>query len=478
MIAGPPIVGADGTASSGPADELVTNLSISVENAVLMALENNRSLQVERLNPSLQRTLVTQERAAFDPVVEANTTAGRGVAGPDIDTSNLSIGIAESLPSGTRIEAGISATETSGGGTEQHSASAEMSITQALLRGRRFAANIADVRQAELDVDISELELRGFTETLVAEVETRYWEFVLARMQTAIVEDSLKIGQQQREETELRVRVGTLAETELAAANAELSLRREALINARSQEEALQVRLLRMIHPRLLAGPVPVVALLSKPMALTDTLDPLADHIAAALTKRPDVRQARLLAQRGDLELVKTRNGLLPKLDIFINIGRTSYAESFNGTLRDLDDGDHAVTTGLSFQFPVLNRAARAARDRAQLTQQQLAAALANMEDLVLQDVELAYISVKRAREQVDATASTRALQEEKLRAETAKFRAGKSTAFFVAQAQRDLLASNVAEVAAITNELNARAQLYLMDGTLLDRRGITISGA
>ena len=53
----------------------------------------------------------------------------------------------------------------------------------------------------------------------------------------------------------------------------------------------------------------------------------------------------------------------------------------------------------------------------------------------------------------------------------------GKSTSFLVAQAQRDLLASRIAEVRAIVNYLKALIDLYRQDGSLLERRGIAAPG-
>jgi outer membrane protein TolC len=71
----------------------------------------------------------------------------------------------------------------------------------------------------------------------------------------------------------------------------------------------------------------------------------------------------------------------------------------------------------------------------------------------------------------------TRRFNEEKLRNETEKLRVGKSTNFLVAQAQRDLLVSRIAEVEALVNYLKALVDLYRQDGSLLERRGISAPG-
>jgi len=97
---------------------------------------------------------------------------------------------------------------------------------------------------------------------------------------------------------------------------------------------------------------------------------------------------------------------------------------------------------------------------------------------LFLADVRSAYIEVTRAREQIAATAATRNFQEEKLRAETEKFRVGKSTSLLVGQAQRDFVASQIAEIQTVAHYLQALVTLYRLEGSLLQRRGILAPGA
>lgn len=459
-------------------------LAVTIEEAVLMALENNRALRVERLVPQIQRTYEEEERAVFDPMLEAEIGGFRekerraGEAAERADGIAGGAGVSERLPTGTTLE--LDFTGERNGEPDQddeYSSRVGLSVTQALLKGFGPAANLASLRQARLDSIWSDYEFRGLVENLVAEVETTYWRYVLARRGGEIVQQSLELAQQQLVDTRHRIRVGQLAETELAAAEAEVALRREALINAHSIAEALRVRLLRLISPSRLAQGEGGIAPETEPLIPSVPLDPLEDHIALALRLRPDLNQARLLLQRGELEVVKTGNGLLPRLDLFIALGKTGYAGSFGDSLDDLDGDSYDLFAGLEFEFPPANRSARARKDRADLTLRQRRESLDNLNDLARQDVELALIEVNRARQQVDATAITRKFQEEKLRAETAKFRVGKSTALLVAAAQRDLLDSQVAEVEAVTNNLNARINLFLLEGSLLDRRGLAAPG-
>jgi len=77
----------------------------------------------------------------------------------------------------------------------------------------------------------------------------------------------------------------------------------------------------------------------------------------------------------------------------------------------------------------------------------------------------------------ISASTATRKFQEEKLRIETEKFRVGRSTNLFVAQVQRDFLASRIGEVKTVVNYLKAIVDFYRLEGSLLERRGIRAPG-
>jgi outer membrane protein TolC len=164
-------------------------------------------------------------------------------------------------------------------------------------------------------------------------------------------------------------------------------------------------------------------------------------------------------------------------MDLFIILGKSGYSDSFSGSVSNITDDSYDVAAGLHFEYPIFNRDARAQYRRASLRRDQAQKALENLRQLVELDVRNAYIEVNRSKEQIAASSATREFDEEKLRIETEKFRVGRSTNFLVAQAQRDLLISRIAEVQALANYLKALIDLYRLDGSLLERRGIIAPG-
>ena len=93
-------------------------------------------------------------------------------------------------------------------------------------------------------------------------------------------------------------------------------------------------------------------------------------------------------------------------------------------------------------------------------------------------EVEDALIAMRRARASYDAAVQARALQQESLAAEQAKFEVGASTSFFVIQYESLLAQARSTEVAAQSSYVKARAALQRAMGTILDENNISMDAA
>ena len=169
---------------------------------------------------------------------------------------------------------------------------------------------------------------------------------------------------------------------------------------------------------------------------------------------------------------MQTKNGLLPKLDLFLKLGGTAYTESFSGFLENPYD-QKIIGVGANLSIPVTNGIARQKYRKAQLSQKQLQLSLENIERLVELDVRSAWTEVERALQMIEKAGTARLLQQEKLAAEQARLAAGKTTEYVVLQVQRDLTVAQLDEARAAVAYVKALTDLYLKDGTLLERRGV-----
>ena len=182
-------------------------LKITMTEAVLLCLENNRALVVERLNPSIQKTFEDTEKAVFDPETNAIFSAGR-VDGERLarsgsetesfttDEADGAISLKQFFPTGTTVslEGGTQIDDSSLYQDSFYWTRLGLSVNQAILRGYGTDVNLVRLRQARLDTRMSEYELRGFAQSLVAQVEQTYWDYAVARRHVEIFEESLKVA--------------------------------------------------------------------------------------------------------------------------------------------------------------------------------------------------------------------------------------------------------------------------------------------
>ncbi len=467
-------------------DETAITLDVALQDAILFGLENNPTVTIQRLTPDLAQTVAKEARAEFDPVLRINGQRSQVKSLRRLGTQRIpvdlydnrfdySADVTEKLPTGTTITAGAGVTgSVSSLYTDQFTGGFEMTITQSLLRGNGTAANLATLRKARLDAEMSKFELKGIAEAVVADIETGYWDLYLAEAEATIQQKSLDLAEQQLNESLERVAVGKLPELELAAVEAEVAARKSDLIDAKSQYEQARLQFLYLINPQTDSLWSINVVPVDQPFLPTDTLDAISVHDSLGFLYRADLQQAHLAYEKGELDVARTKNGLLPQLDLFITLGRTSYSETFgSASYPNLNSPFYQAMAGVTFALPVPNRAANARLTRAKLSQDQQQLAIQNMTKLVQLDIRSAYTEISRARQQIEATRVTRELQEKRLEAELEKFRVGKSINYLVLQAQRDYTASQLEEARAMVAYLDALVDLYVAEGTLLERRGV-----
>ncbi len=468
-------------------------LEVSLPEAIFTGLSNNKAFEVQKFKPPTSSMNESVERAVFDPVAKANVETSREKADQFTVSRGLKIStsVTEFLPTGTTIEVllgtsyssriapTVSTTGTAGTPDpnldKAWKTATSVSINQALLKGAGLDTNLVSLRKARVDTQISMYELTGLAQALAAEIENSYWEYFLALMRVDVFERALSLSSRLLRETRQRIAAGEKAASEIYSFQAEESSTRQTLQDAKSSQEKTRLRLLRMISPPSFDIWNRKIALLTRPSIPPDSVEDIASHIQVAMRMRPDLNQARLEEQKGTLEIVRTKNGLLPKLDAFLQFGRTGYAKNFDLTLYDYGTGDVGLDylARLQFEFPPLNRKAKADYTKSVLDLAKSRDAIENLVQLAQQEVLLAYVEIHRAKEQISLSVDTVKYQREKRDAEIEKYRLGTGSAFRVTQAERDVINSELSAAQARIDYLKGLTAFYVADGSLLARRGI-----
>jgi outer membrane protein TolC len=139
-----------------------------------------------------------------------------------------------------------------------------------------------------------------------------------------------------------------------------------------------------------------------------------------------------------------------------------------------LGTGDYyTYFAGLVFSVPLGNRAARAEFLKAHLEVAQARAALQDAELQITAQVREAVRRIEADAKLVDQTRAASVLAAEQLRIETKRLEAGVSTTFEVLRFQRELAATQSAEVRSLTNYNKSLANFDRVRGVTLEKHGI-----
>ena len=458
--------------------------ALSLEEATVRALERSPELAVRRLDPAIAGAFETIARGEFGVTVYADGQARQEQTqetnratmmqfradGSRIDAT---AGARVRTPTGTEIDTSLGyRRDESNRSPEQQEARIGLTVTQSLLRGIDPDANLAAVRQAELETEASRHQLQAFVTALLLELETGYWQLALATRSLAIHEQSLQLAEQQAEALAARIEVGDAAPADAPVVRAQVALRRQALIDARADVEQWRLRLgrlLRLDPESSTLAAIDEIAIEPRPVE-----DPAA-HRELAMRLRPDLLEARARLAQRRLDTVVTGNGLLPRLDLFVQLTKTGFGSSFGDAVRGMGEPTYELMVGLSFEQLLGNDVAAATDRRAHFRREQAERAVANLESLVRLDVSLALNEIQRAHAQIDASRETARLQAQVVEAERERLAVGESTALLVAQTERDLVEARVAEVEALVAYRVALVRLWAAEGSLLERRAVDL---
>ncbi len=366
-------------------------------------------------------------------------------------------------------------------------------LTQPLLRGRGKDINLRYLRIAAINQKISRLIFYQQLISTVYGVARLYYDLVSLNENVQVKRETLAAARKLYEDDAAQVQQGTLAPLELTRAQSLVTSSELDLIQAEGLVHQQEVILKTQLARRGTADPViddlPIVPTDPISIPAADELQPLNTLVSQALSTRPDLVQASLQVQSGEIALKASRNAALPEVDLIANFqtrGSTEVPFAVLGTpgtgliTAPQDLGVAGLRTsriyqaGVQLNLPLKNHVAEADAARDLLQVRQAAARTQLMANEVREQVESSLIALQTARSALKAAIQSREYQEQLVDAERDKLSVGASTNFLVIQQESYLAQARSTEVAARSVWIKARVALDRAVGDLLEKNGIT----
>ncbi len=383
----------------------------------------------------------------------------------------------------------------------------DLTFTQPLLQGFGIATNNRPIRVAKNNLRAADIVFKQQVIVTVQTVVQAYWLLVSANEDVEVKRKALALSQHLYSDNQKQVDVGSLAPIEIVRAEAEVASDQQALVTSQTTVLQQETILKNALSRNGLANPAVatahIVATDHIRIPAQENLEPITALFQKALENRPELQQSRIQLENQKILLTGQRNLMLPTLSAFGDVRNTGLAGDPNtlpipGTTAPYATNQNPFfvggygtvagqifsrnfpnySVGLQLSIPLRNRNAQANYATAAVNLHQNELSVQRLINQIHVDVQNALITVGQARAQYSAAVKSRILQEQTLDAEQKKYAVGASTPFLVIQAQRDLANAGGTEVVAEATYIQARLQLDVATGRMLDIYNIEIDEA
>ncbi len=457
---------------------------LTLDAAIQLALQRNQALKVSAFSPDIARANVLAEYGRFDPALTFRRTYSEGetaVTRTPLTTSlaqndSYSLALGGATPWGMTYSLNATADNERGTFnrfTDNYVTFGGVSVTQPLLRGFGFGANLAGLRIAKADRGIADWQHRQNVIDTVAGVIFAYNNLAQARENLRIALLSRDLAMKTLQQNEARNRVGAISDADVIQARSTAASRDDSILIAEQAARDRENELRQFVGETTFFLTGPALEIEPLPPAVPVTVD-VATDLKKAFELRPDYQAARLGIKRREASRALAQNQLLPRVDFVGSYGYSGMDRDFGTARAQVRDQDvRAYSAGVVVSVPLTFAEGRGRSRAARVALKQSEADLVRFESDIAVDVTSAAGQLETTRKRVATNRTALDLARQSLDAEEKKINAGTGSTFLVLQAQGILVQVERNYVAALADERRAHANYERQIGTTLTSRGI-----
>ena len=448
-------------------------LKLKLKDAVVLALQNSRTLKNAYLQRIIDRENLAQEEDKFVPelIPQVRVSFRRDEVGISSNTEELELGttVSVTIPTGAEINMDL----TGAGQIQNFSNSSEeslrqnfsVSFNQPLLR--RFGSNInkASIKIARLEEQQNLLQLKSTLIDTITNAVIDYRALVQAQKALKIQQQALASAKRQLEITEAFIDAGRQARVDLIPNQTAVANRRVDLLAAQNRLQEAQLQLLQTLD---LKQNLELIAL-EIPQVVKPALPSATEILQLAFTNNPNYLNTSLDIKIAQLNLSLAEDN--KRWDLDLNV---SYDNNLNSISEDSSEFSSSLNLNREF-FGDL----RLERDviRSQILLQQNRNTLAESQATLEIEVQNSIREVNFRLTEVEQAKQATQLSQQQLENEREKLRLGRGSIIDVIRFEEDLVNAANRELNAVIAYLNALTRLEQTTGTTLETWNVRVEG-
>jgi HAE1 family hydrophobic/amphiphilic exporter-1 len=329
-------------------------LSLSLNEAIRRALENNNEIEIARADVRLAEQQLISLRGIFDPVLTftpeinnsvrpvTNIFGGAGAAGTVSTTDfNNNVSVNKQFERGggnftyffNNTRETTSATNTS---LNPFFSSAQgIQFTQPLWRDRSIDRNRQQIRIQRKRLEQTDADFRLRTIAIISQVQRAYWDLVFALRNEQNQVANVNLARENFRRTEASVAAGASAPLQRAEIETELSTRESSLLIANQQVTVAENTLKNLMLKDPLSPDWSKAVVPSDQPTFDETPVSLEASLKEARESRPEMRRLRLEEEVNDINLQFYRNQTKPRIDLVGTFQTNGLAGTLNPAVID-----------------------------------------------------------------------------------------------------------------------------------------------
>jgi HAE1 family hydrophobic/amphiphilic exporter-1 len=342
--------------------------ALTMQEAITMALENNRDIEVERIGVQRKEFDLAAAKGVYDPTMDLqfsynrrDTPVASFLAGGEngkVESSDLSntTTFTKRLPwQGGAFKATF---ENNRATTDNqfYALSTEIQtglrfeFTQPLLRNRSTDSDRRQIKISSKQLALSDIQFRQRVIEIISQVNSAYWDLVFSYRNEEVKRESVELAKTQLEQIQRMVDKGQMAPSEMISANVEIERRTDeaeaALEAVQRAENSLKSLILQPDRSDLWNTMLLPVDQPQIDQTLTLHLD---EALKTAFQNRPELEQYRIKADLNKVDVDYFRNQTKPEVNLIASYGT-------NGLAGEQRTGDDPITLANQPLFSRINQ--------------------------------------------------------------------------------------------------------------------------
>ncbi len=512
---------------------------MTLRDAIVMALVNNKDIEVARDNVRIAEADLFTVHGAYDPRFSAQTyferfltpassflSGASVVKTSDFTASSRLEGLAPKFGGNYRVDFSSVRQTTNSLFTPlnpQYPTALTFSFTQPLFRGLRYDSPRRQIDVAKKNLSLTDAQFRQRAIEVITSVQRSYWDLVFTLRNLQIQRDSLADARTQLEHNRRMVAEGSLAPIDIIAAETQVANFEQAEFTALEDVNRAENMLKYLIAENQQASIWNISVVPTDDVDLTVPTVALPEAMKAAVQNRPELKESDLAREINQLDQKLYRDLTKPQIDLVGTYGVVGNAGNLISTTSPLTASSDALRArvnelstlnglqplpaapaatipanligsypqslsnlasnqfnnfrvGVTISLPLRNRTAQGQLAHSLIEGNRIATQRSQLEELIQVEVRNALQSVTTAQARVRSAAVARENAEQQYRSEQRKLDAGQSTVFLVLERQTALTIARGNELRAQTDLNKAIAELQRATGNSLTANNVNVT--